>query len=164
MYQFSCCLEYLVDALNNVSLAQHDLVPERHKPVLHVGFDACDQMYPVGKELSVNLLAQHCPSSPVLVADIGRCKTECYDFSPIVAEQMQLEVVTPSHRPLAVSSYVLEYFVGIVPEIIAHGNHRGVSVGDACTPAKGTELQDEHHLKEQAALQFHEAVIGNGLG
>ncbi len=136
-----------VDALNNVSHAQHNLVPERHKPVLHVGFDACDQVYPVGKELHVNLLAQHCPYSPALVADIGRCKTEGYDFSPIVAEQMQLEVVTPSHRPLAVSGDALEHFVGIALEIIAHGNHRGVSVGDARTPTKGTALQEEHHLE-----------------
>ncbi len=70
----------------------------------------------------------------------------------------------PSHRPFAVSGDALEYLVGITPEIVAHGNQRGVNVGDTHTPAKGTKLQEEHHLEEHAALQFHEAVIENGLG
>ena len=77
---------------------------------------------------------------------------------------MQLETVTPAHRPFPVSSQSLEHLVGITSEIVADGHHRGVHEADACTAPEGREVEEEHHLEEHAALELHESVVGYGIG
>ena len=52
MNQVCCVLGQVVDGLDDMSLALHDLVIEGHKPVLHVGFQSRDDVCPVlGKEV-----------------------------------------------------------------------------------------------------------------
>ena len=72
--------------------------------------------------------------------------------------------MTPSHRPLPISSQAFEHFVGITSEIVADRNHRRVHEADACTTTEGGEVKKEHHLEEHAALEFHESVVGYGIG
>ena len=119
---------------------------------------------PVGKELSVKRLGQDCPDLRVSVVHVGSRETERDDLSPVVADQMQLEAVTPSHRPFPVRSQAFEHLVGITSEIVADWNHRGIHEADARAAPEGREVQEEHHLEEHAALQFHEAVVGYGMG
>ena len=76
---------------------------------------------------------------------------------------MQFESVAPSHRPLPVSGKTGENLVGIPAQVVAYGYHGGVHEGDASTAPEGVEVQEEHHLEEHPALQFHEAVVGHRI-
>ncbi len=76
---------------------------------------------------------------------------------------MQLESVAPSHRPLPVSGKTGENLVGIPAQVVAYGYHGGVHEGDASAPPEGVEVQEEHHLEEHPALQFHKAVVGHRI-
>lgn len=63
---------------------------------------------------------------------------------PVVACQMKLKAMTPSHDTLSVSGYTSKHLVGITSEIMAYGNHCRVNKCDACTSAKGLEVQEKH--------------------
>ena len=47
MYQFSRVLEHIIDALDDETFVQHDLIPKGHKPVFHVHLDSRNEMYAV---------------------------------------------------------------------------------------------------------------------
>ena len=102
---------------------------------------------PVSKELPVEPPCQDSPYLRIPVIHVCASETERYDLSPVVADKMQLEAVTPSHRPLAVPGQPLEHLVGIAAQVMADGNHRGVHETDARATAKGGEVQEEHHCK-----------------
>ena len=136
----------MVNALDDIPFSEHDLVPKWHQFVLHVVSDSCDQMYsvgkerikqvrwdvsPVSKEFPLDSLAKHSPYLRIPVIHVGPCKTEHYNLSPVIANEMQLESVAPSHRPLPVSGQSGEYLVGIPAQIVAYGYHGGVHEGDA---------------------------------
>ena len=57
---------------------------------------------PVGKELHVEPLCLDCPYLRIPVIHVCASETERYNLSSVVADEVQLEAVTPSHRPLAV--------------------------------------------------------------
>ena len=61
------------------------------------------------------------------------------------------------------SDEVHQEIVGIPAQIVAYGYHGGVHEGDASAPPEGLEVQEEHHLEEHPALQFHEAVVGHRI-
>ena len=84
-------------------------------------------------------------------------------ISPVVADEVQFESVAPSHRPLPVSGKTGENLVGIPAQVVAYGYHGGVHEGDASAPPEGVEVQEEHHLEEHPALQFHETVVGHRI-
>ena len=71
--------------------------------------------------------------------------------------------MTPSHRPLSVSGNAGEHLVGIPAQVVAYGYHGGVHKCDACASSESVEVQEEHHLEEHPALQFHEAVVGHRI-
>ena len=56
----------------------------------------------VSKYLSIESLCKYRPHSPIPVIYVCPCKTERYHFTGIIAEQMQLESMTPAHGTLAV--------------------------------------------------------------
>ena len=99
----------------------------------------------------------------VSVVHIGSREAERDDLSPVVADEVKLESVTPPHRPLAVCGQSPEHLVGIAAEIMAYWHHRGVHEADACAVAEGGEIQEEHHLEEDTALKLNEAVVGNRI-
>ena len=179
MYELRCVLEHVIDGLYDTPLAQHDFVPHGHELVLHVGSDARDQVYaileehvkelgrdvsPVSKQFTVEPFCQDSPHLWIPVVHMGACETEGYDLSPVVADKVQLETVTPSHRSLSVSGQPLEHLVGIASQVVAYGNHRGVHETDARAFAEGGEVEEEHHREEHPALQLYEAVVGHGIG
>lgn len=171
-------LKQVVDALYDTSLAQHDFVPHGHEPVLHVCPQSVHKMYapvkkvleqglldvsPVGKDFTVEFLGEYRPHPFVPVVNICACKTKGYDFSAVIAQKVQLESVTPSHRSLTVRCHVLEDLVGIAAQVMAHGYHCGIHEADAVALAKAAELHKEHHVEEHAGHEFNEAVIRNGI-
>ena len=71
--------------------------------------------------------------------------------------------MTPAHRSFPISSDSLEYFIGVSPEIMAYGYHRGINECYAGTSSECTQIKEEHELKEHAAFQFHKAVVRHGF-
>ena len=98
----------------------------------------------VSKEFSVNSLAKYRPNFRVPVIHVGYCETEHYNLSPLIAYEMQLETVTPAHRPLPVSGKAAKHFVGIPAQVVAHRYHGGVYKSDSCAPSERVKVQEEH--------------------
>lgn len=179
MYDVRLVFEKVVDTFNDAPLAKHDLVPHGHEPVLHVSPQSMHKMYapvkevlkqglldisPVCEDLSVEFLGEDRPHPFVPVVNVCACKTKCYDFSAVIAQKVQLEAVTPSHRPLAVGCYALEDLVGIAAQVVAYGYHRGIHKTDAAAFAKALNLHEEHHVEKHAGHEFNKAVVRNGIG
>ena len=142
---------------------------------IHVHFDSCNEMYTIFKKIlkkswrnvpsvskkpAVQFLGKYVPDSRIPVVHIGSGKTEGDDFSPVIAGEVQLESMTPSHCSLPVCSHALENLVGIAPEVMTDRNHRTVYEADTGTATKGIEFKEEHQLEEYTAFKFHKPVIG----
>ena len=67
----------------------------------------------VSKYLSIENLCKYRPYSPIPVIYVCTCKTECYHFTGIIAEQMQLESMTPAHGTLAVLGKTSKHLIEI---------------------------------------------------
>lgn len=151
MYKGLGVLQRDVDALYDVVFAQHYLVPQRHKLILHVGLYACDEVYaiveevvekslrdvsPVSEEPAVQVLCRHFPHLRVAVVGVGRSEAESDNFHLVVADELQLEPVAPSHRSFVIGSKTIEDLVHVSPYVVADGHHGGVYVAHAVAPAE----------------------------
>ena len=165
-------LQRVVYTLYDIAFAKQYLVPQRHKLVLHVGLYACYEVYTiveeplrdvssVGEEPAVQILCQHFPHLWVAVVGVGRGEAESDDFGLVVADEVQLEPVAPSHRPFAVGGKTTEHLVHVSPDVVTDGYHGGIHVAHAVAPAEGTHFQEEHHDEKHAAFQLHETVVRN---
>ena len=63
----------------------------------------------------------------------------------------------------SVSGNSLEYLIGISPEIMAYGYHRGINECYASTSSESPQIKEEHELEEHAAFQLHKAVVWHGF-
>ena len=117
---------------------------------------------PVSKYLSIENLCKYRPHSSIPVIYVCPCKTERYHFTGIIAEQMQLESMTPAHGTLAVLGKTGKNLIEIPSYIVTYRIHRAVNERYACTPAEGMELHEQHHLEEHTGHEFHKTVIGDG--
>lgn len=103
MHKVCFVLEQFVNTLNDVPFSEHDFVPHGHESVLHFGFQSVYEMYSLVKEMleeflldiasvckhfSIEYLGEDRPHSIVPVIDIRPCKTEGYNLSSIVAQQV----------------------------------------------------------------------------
>ena len=167
-------LQCVVDALDDIAFAQHYPVPKRHEFVLHVGLDAGDEVYADGEEVveeplrdvsavgeqpAVQTLCQHLPHLGVAVVGVGRGEADGDDFRLVVADEVQLELVAPPHRPLPDVGKPIDHLVHVSPDVVADGYHGGVHVAHAVASAERAHLQEEHHDEEHAAFQLHETVV-----
>ena len=116
----------------------------------------------VNKYLSIENLCKYRPYSTVPVIYVCPCKTECYHFTGIIAEQMQLESMTPAHGTLAVLGKTGKDLVEMPSNIVTYRNHRAVNERYTRTPAEGMEFHEQHHLEEHTGHEFHKTVIGDG--
>ena len=139
MYNLCRILQHVVNGFDNVSLAQHHSVIERH-------------------QLSKNL--EHIR---VLVADICTSKYKRYYLASVIARKVELEAMAPTHCSFSVSGNSLEYLIGISPEIMAYAYHRGINKGYAGTSSESSQIKEEHELEEHAAFQLHKAVVRHGF-
>lgn len=71
--------------------------------------------------------------------------------------------MAPTHCSFSVSGNSLEYLIGISPEIMAYGYHRGINECYARTSSESFQIKEEHELEEHAAFQFHKAVVRHGF-
>ena len=179
MNKFGRILEHVINAFDDIPLAQHNLVPKRHQPVLHVGLYSCHYMdsvfekslekpwrdiSPIGKESSVQILCQDIPYLRIPVVHVSSCEAEGYDFPTVIAGEMQLEAMTPAHCPFPICSHALENLVGIPPQVVADGNHGTVHKADAGTSAESVKLKEKHQFEEYPAFQFHEPIVRYRIG
>ena len=179
MHQVGLVLQQVVYALDDIPLPEHDFVPHGHELVLHVGLQPVHEVYAlpeefseefllyvsaVGEDLPVEFPGKNGPHAAVPVIHVRGCKCERYDFPAVVAQQVQLEAVAPSHRALAVPCHAPEHPVRIAAQVVADGYHRGVHEADTAAPAEGLQLQEEHQGEEHAGHQLDKAVVGHGTG
>ena len=139
MYNLCRNLQHVVNGFDNVSLAQHHSVIERH-------------------QLSKNL--EHIR---VLVADICTSKYKRYYLASVIARKVELEAMAPTHCSFSVSGNSLEYLIGISPDIMAYAYHRGINECYAGTSSESSQIKEEHELEEHAAFQLHKAVVRHGF-
>ena len=93
-------LEQFVNALDDVSFPQHDLVPHRHQFVLHLSLEPMNELdtlteqalkeflldvSSISEDLPKQDLCKHRPYSAIPVIHICSCKTERYHFTRIIA-------------------------------------------------------------------------------
>lgn len=128
LHELYFVFEQVVNRLNNISFSEHHFIIKGHKPVLHVRLNFVykpDTVIKQGvkqlgrdvasvcKDLSIQVFCQYFPYLWIPVVNIRSCKTGCYDFSPIIAQQMKFEFMTPSHCAFAIGGHPFEYLVGI---------------------------------------------------
>ena len=178
MYNLGRVLQHVVNGFDDVSLAQHHSVIERHQLVFHVHTQSCHQLYAILKEKvkqflryvtfiseqpSIQSFSENLEYFRVFVADICACKDKGYNLASVIACKMQFEAVTPAHRSFPISGESLEHLIGVSPEVMAHRNHRRINKGYAGTPSERTQIKKEHELKEHSAFQLHKAVVRHGF-
>ena len=71
--------------------------------------------------------------------------------------------MTPTHSSLSVTGNSLAYLIGISPEIMAYGCHRGINECYAGTSSESSQIKEEHELEQHAAFQLHKAVVRQGF-
>ena len=72
---------------------------------------------------------------------------------------MWVKAMAPTHCSFSISGNSLEYLIGISPEIMAYGYHRGINECYASTSSESSQIKEEHELEEHAAFQLHKAVV-----
>ena len=92
--------EQFVNAFDDVSFPQHDLVPHRHQFVLHLSLEPMNELdtlteqalkeflldvSSISKDFPKQDLCKHRPYSAIPVIHIYSCKTERYHFTRIIA-------------------------------------------------------------------------------
>lgn len=92
--------EQFVNALDDVSFSQHDLVPHRHQFVLHLSLEPMNELDTLTKQalkeflldvssISEDLpkqdLCKHRPYPAIPIIHICSCKTERYHFTRVIA-------------------------------------------------------------------------------
>lgn len=179
MHQVGLVLQQVVYAFDDAPFPEHDSVPHGHELVFHVGLEPVDEMDALveklfkegllyissaGEDLPVEFPGEDGPHTPVPVIHVCPGKTKSDYVSAVIAQQMQLESVTPSHGALPVLGHILEHLVRVAAQIVADGYHRGVHETDAAAFSEGPQLQEEHQGEERAGHQLDKAVVGDGIG
>ena len=177
MYEVRSVLKKFIDALDDISFSQHNLVPHGHKFILHLRFKTMDELNTlteeileeflldvpsVSKYLSIEHLCKNSPYSTVPVIYVRPCETEGYHFTGIITKQRLLESVAPAHRALATLGKTGKDLVKIPSYIVTYRNHRTVNERYTCTFAEGIELHEQHHLEEHTGHEFYKTIIGDG--
>ena len=106
MYNLCRILQHVVNGFDNVSLAQHHSVIERHQLVFHVYAQPCHQLYSILKEevkqllrniafvseqLAVQTFSKNLKYIWVLVADICTSKYKRYYLASVIARKVEFK-------------------------------------------------------------------------
>ena len=113
----------------------------------------------VSEQLAVQSFSKNLELIRVLVADICTSKYKRYYLVSVIARKMEFKAMAPTHCSFSVSGNSLEYLIGISPEIMAYGYHRGINEYYASTSSESSLIKEEHELEEHAAFQLRKAVV-----
>ena len=98
----------------------------------------------VSEQLAVQSFSKNLELIRVLVADICTSKYKRYYLASVIARKVELKAMAPAHCSLSVSGNSLEHLVGVSPEIMAQGNHRGINECYASTSSERTKIKEKH--------------------
>ena len=118
---------------------------------------------PVGEDLSIKMFGKHTPYPVITIVDVSRCQTESYDFSGVVADEVQLEAVAPFYRAFSIFCKTGKHLVEMPPEVMEHGNHCTVYESNAGTPSERIYAHEQHQFIEYAWHKLNKAIIRNCL-
>ena len=125
----------------------------------------CTSRIPSSNKISNNLgemyplSAKTFPYLWISVVYICSCKTECYDFSSAITQQVKLESVTPAHCAFAIGSHPFEYLAGITSWIVTYRYHGAVNKTYTRASPKRKKFEEENRFEEYALFQFYKSVI-----
>ena len=157
-----------------IYLLRNIIVIERHQLVFHIYAQPCYQLYSILKkevkqllrnipfvceQLAIQTFSKNLGHIRILIADIRASKYKCYYLASVIARKVELEAMAPTHCSLSVSGNSLKHLVGVSPEIVAYGYHRGIDECYASTSSESSQIKKEHELEEHAAFQLHKAVV-----
>ena len=111
MYNLCRILQHIVDGFDDVSLAQHHSVIERHQLVFHIYAQPCHQLYSILKEevkqllrnisfvseqqLAIQTFSKNLEHIWVLVADICTSKYKRYYLASVITRKVELKAMAP---------------------------------------------------------------------
>ena len=113
----------------------------------------------VSEQLAIQTFSKNLEHIRVLVADICTSKYKGYYLASIIARKVEFKAMAPTHCSFSVSGNSLEHLIGISPEIMAYGYHRGINECYASTSSESSQIKEEHEQEKHAAFQLHKAVV-----
>lgn len=114
---------------------------------------------PVGEDLSIKMFGKHAPYSVITFVNVSRSQTESYDLSGVVADEVLLEAVAPSHRAFSIFCKTGKHLVEMSPEVMAHGNHCTVYKSNVGTPSERIYAHEQLQFIEYAWHKLNKAII-----
>lgn len=172
-------LQLVVDGLNQSPLAQKDSVRYCHDLALHIALKFGYQLNAVHEEFGEEVLAdislvsdqfaenlfdEGFVTQGLAVIGIARREHEIQEVALLVADEMQLEAVEPSHRALAALGKSFEHLVDMDSLIPADTQGCAVHEADARAAAHAAPLHEENKWDGNFLLQLYESVVGYGIG
>ena len=127
--------------------------PQRGSQTASVKYSLCQ------RTACIQTFSNNLEHIQVLVADICTSKYKGYYLASIIARKVEFKAMAPTHCSFSVSGNSLEHLIGISPEIMAYGYHRGINECYASTSSESPQIKAEHELEEHAAFLLHKAVV-----
>ena len=163
MYNLCRILQHVVNGFDNVSLAQHYSVIERHQLVFSClratllpavfhpqkGSQTASAKYSLCHQTAchTDTFSKNLEYIRILIADIGTSKYKCYFLASVIARKVEFEAMAPAHCSLSVSGNSLEHLVGVSPEIVAYGYHRRIDECYADTSSESSQIKENMSWK-----------------
>ena len=161
MFHLCNILQLVIYRFYYCSFPKQQLVRHAHQGTFHVVFKFGDKLYAIHEQALEKVLAD----IPFIfdqlaiyefyegfvfqwfpVIHISRGYHKVQQLTPLVTYQMQLKAKEPSHGAFASLRNALEYLIGISPEIMAYGYHRGINECYAGTSSESSQIKEEHEL------------------
>ena len=164
-----------LDGFNQRPLAKENLVRNGHDLPLHVVLQLRNQLNPVHKksreeiladislvpdQLAENLFDERLVAERLPVVDVAGRDHEVQQVPLLVADQVQLEPVEPSHRTLSALGKPLEDPVEMDALVPAYPQRGAVNEADARADSHAALLDEQDERDGDLPFQFDEPVVG----
>ena len=116
--------------------------PQRGSQTTFAKYSLCQ------RTASIQTFSKNLEHIRILVADICTSKYKRYYLASVIARKVEFKAMAPTHCSFSVSGNSLEYLIGIAPEIMVYGYHRGINECYACTSSESSQIKEEHELEE----------------
>ena len=116
----------------------------------------------VGKHFAVERLGEDPPHPWAPVVYVCGSQAEGEHIAHLVAQQMKLEPMTPTHRPLSVLGKPIKNLVEFPSHVVAYGNHRTVHETNARALSKTLDAHEEEVIVLEVAERAKMVAQQNG--
>ena len=90
----------------------------------------------VGEKIAVWIFSQHFPQLVFTVVGVGGGEAVGYDLHLVVADEVHLEDMAPTHRSFAAGGKSIEHLVHISSDVVTNVYGVGVHLAHSVSPAK----------------------------